>query len=68
MALQVLTGPELDAINSRFEEFEARLHADGSYDQLQSMAERLTARFRPDPVRMAAAVDALRPLAVLGLP
>jgi hemerythrin-like domain-containing protein len=54
MALQVLTGPELDAMNSQFEEFEARLHADGSYDRLQAMAERLTSRFRPDPARMAA--------------
>lgn len=55
MALQVLTGPELDAMNTQFEEFEAKLHADGSYDVLRGLAERLTARFRPDPARMAEA-------------
>src|SRR5262245_54472892 len=54
MALQVLTGPELDAMNGEFEAFEARLRGDGSYDRLQALAERLTARFRPDPERTAA--------------
>jgi hemerythrin-like domain-containing protein len=51
LALGMLTGPELDAMNSQFEEFEARFHADGSYERLQALAERLTDRFRPDPSR-----------------
>lgn len=55
MALNVLTGPELDAMESEFEVFEARLRADGSFDRLHDLAERLTQRFRPDPARMAAA-------------
>jgi hemerythrin-like domain-containing protein len=57
MALQVLTGPELDAMNTEFEEFEAKMRADGSYETMQALAERLTARFRPDPARMAAAAQ-----------
>ncbi|HET9317866.1 MAG TPA: hemerythrin domain-containing protein [Vicinamibacteria bacterium] len=52
MALQVLTGPELDDMNTQFEAFEAGMRADGTYDGLQSLAERLTARFRPDPARL----------------
>jgi hemerythrin-like domain-containing protein len=55
MALDVLAGPELDAINGEFESFESRMRADGSYDRLRALAERLTERFRPDPVRMASA-------------
>ena len=55
MALQALTGPELDAINGEFEAFERGLRADGTYDRLRALAERLTARSRPDPARMAAA-------------
>lgn len=54
MALDVLSGPELDAMNTQFEEFEATMRADGTYDVLQALAERLIVRFRPDPVRMAA--------------
>jgi len=54
MALQVLTGPELDMMSSQFEEFEARMRADGSYDRLRALAQRLTTRFQPDPSRMAA--------------
>jgi len=57
MALQVLTGPELDAMNTEFEAFQARMHAEGSYDRLRGLAERLTERFRPDPGRMAAAAQ-----------
>jgi hemerythrin-like domain-containing protein len=57
MALQVLTGPELDVMSIQFEEFEARMRADGSYDRLQELAERLTIRFQPDPARMAAAAE-----------
>jgi hemerythrin-like domain-containing protein len=55
MALQVLTGPELDAMDSDFEAFESRMHGDGSYDRLRALAETLTQRFRPDEARMAAA-------------
>jgi hemerythrin-like domain-containing protein len=53
LALQVLDGGELDAMNTAFEAFEARLEADGSADRLRSLLEHLTARFRPDPARMA---------------
>lgn len=55
LALQVLTAPELDAMNVQFEAFEAGLHADGSYDRLRDLAGRLTARFRPDAAPAAAA-------------
>ena len=58
MALEVLTSLELDAMNSQFEDFEKRMHMDGSHDVLQALAERLTARFRPDPARMAVASPA----------
>jgi hypothetical protein len=30
------------------------MHADGSYDKLRGLADRLTSRFQPDPGRMAA--------------
>jgi hemerythrin-like domain-containing protein len=49
MALELLNGPELDAMNTQFEEFEARMRGDGSYDRLQALAEQLTSRFRPAP-------------------
>jgi hemerythrin-like domain-containing protein len=55
MAMDVLSGPEWDAMNTAFEEFEKGMRADGTYDLLQSLAERLTTRFRPDPARMAMA-------------
>jgi hemerythrin-like domain-containing protein len=55
MALQCLSGAELDAMNTEFETFEARLFADGSHDRLRALAERLSERFRPDAGRMAAA-------------
>jgi hemerythrin-like domain-containing protein len=57
MALQVLTGPELDAMEAQFAAFETGLRADGSYDALEALAERLVARFAPDPARMAAAAQ-----------
>jgi hemerythrin-like domain-containing protein len=57
MALQVLTDTELDVMSIQFEEFEARMRADGSYDRLQELAERLTIRFQPDPARMSAAAE-----------
>jgi hemerythrin-like domain-containing protein len=57
LALRLLTGPELDAMDGQFEAFEARLRADGQLDQLSALADRLTARFRPDPARMAEAAN-----------
>ena len=44
-------------MNTQFEAFESALRADGSYDGLQALAERLTSRFRPDPARMEAAAQ-----------
>ena len=55
MAVRLLTGPEMDAMETEFEALEARMRADGSYDRLHGLADRLTAAFRPDPARMAAA-------------
>jgi hemerythrin-like domain-containing protein len=49
MAVRLLTGPEMDAMEAEFAAFDARLRADGSYDRLHSLADRLTAAFRPDP-------------------
>jgi len=57
MAVRLLTGPEMDAMATDFADVEARLRADGSYDRLQGLADRLTAVFRPDPARMAAAAQ-----------
>ena len=57
MAVRLLTGPEMDAMVTDFEAFETRMRADGSYDRLHGLADRLTAAFRPDPVRMAAAAQ-----------
>ncbi len=57
MAVRLLTGPEMDAMATDFADVEARLRADGSYDRLQRLADRLTAAFRPDPARMAAAAQ-----------
>lgn len=57
MALQFLSAPEQDAMETEFEAFEAGMHADGSYDRLRQLADRLTARFRPDPARMADAAQ-----------
>jgi hemerythrin-like domain-containing protein len=55
MALRLLTGSELDAILTEFESFDAGRRADGTYDRLEDLADRLAAAFRPDPARMAAA-------------
>jgi hemerythrin-like domain-containing protein len=54
MALRLLTGPEVDEMETDFAAFESRLRADGSYDRLLGLADRLTAAFGPDPARMAA--------------
>ena len=59
MALRLLTGPELDAMETAFEAFDARIRADGSLERLHGLADRLTAAFRPDPARMAAAAQAV---------
>ena len=55
MAERLLTGPELDALETAFEGFEKTMRADGSLDRFHSLAEALTTRFRPDPARMAEA-------------
>jgi hemerythrin-like domain-containing protein len=55
MALRILTGPELDQMETAFEEFEKGRKADGSEERLRGLAERLTAAFAPDPERMAVA-------------
>ena len=57
MAMRLLTGPEMDTMETEFEALEARMRADGSYDRLHGLADRLTAAFRPDPARMAAAAQ-----------
>ena len=57
MAIRLLDGPELDALETAFERFEAGLRADGSYDRLLALAESLRAAHRPDPARMAAAAQ-----------
>jgi hemerythrin-like domain-containing protein len=57
MALRLLTGPELDAMETAFGVFESAMRADGSYDRFYGLADRLAAAFRPDPARMAAAAQ-----------
>jgi hypothetical protein len=68
-ALQMLTGPELDAISGEFEAFERRLRADGTFDRLQSLADALVAGsaripsgWRPRPACRTAAASHPRPL------
>jgi len=55
MALRMLTGTELDQMETAFEAFEKRLDADGTEQRLRALAARLTSSFAPDPERMAAA-------------
>jgi hemerythrin-like domain-containing protein len=55
MALRLLTGSELDAIETEFVAFDAGRRADGTHDRLDALADRLVTAFRPDPGRMAAA-------------
>jgi hemerythrin-like domain-containing protein len=57
MALRLLPEPELDEIAAAYAVFDAGRKADGSYDRLEALCDRLVAAFRPDPVRMAAAAD-----------
>jgi hemerythrin-like domain-containing protein len=59
MALRVLTGPELDAIDEQFAAFAVRVEADGSLDRLRALADRLVGCFRPDPARMEEAAHLL---------
>ena len=54
IAVRLLTGPEMDAMEADFATFEARLRADGSLDRLSGLADRLTAAFRPDSARTVA--------------
>ena len=49
MAVRLLTGPEMDAMETEFEALEARMRADGSYDRLHGLADRLTAAVPPGP-------------------
>jgi hemerythrin-like domain-containing protein len=53
MAERLLTGPEMEAMETEFEAFERTMRADGGYDRLTALAETLLASFRPDPGRMA---------------
>jgi hemerythrin-like domain-containing protein len=55
MAERLVSGPELDALETDFAGFEKTMRADGSLDRLHALADALVARFRPDPVRMAEA-------------
>jgi hemerythrin-like domain-containing protein len=57
MAVRLLTAPEMDTMETEFDALEARMRADGSYDRLHALADRLTGAFRPDPARMAAAAQ-----------
>jgi hypothetical protein len=55
MAERLLSGPELDALETGFEKADAATRADGSLERLLGLADALQARFRPDPGRMAEA-------------
>lgn len=57
MALQILTGPELDQMETDFEAFARRQAEDGTEDLLRTVADRLVSTFAPDPARMAAAAE-----------
>jgi len=48
MAVRLLTDSEMDAMEAEFSAFDSRLRADGSYDRLHGLADRLSAGFRPD--------------------
>lgn len=47
MAVRLLGGPDMDAMEAEFAAFDARLQADGSHDRLRAFADRLTAAFPP---------------------
>jgi hemerythrin-like domain-containing protein len=64
MALRALSGPELDQMETAFEDFEKRLSAAGAAERLRALADRLTNAFAPDPERMVAAAS----MSACGLP
>ena len=64
MALRMLTGTELEQMETAFEAFGKRLDADGTEQRLRALADRLRSSFAPDPERMAAAAA----LPACGLP
>jgi hemerythrin-like domain-containing protein len=55
MAERLLAGPEMDALETDFDNLGKGMQADGSLDRFQGLAERLTLEFRPDPRRMTEA-------------
>jgi len=55
MAERLLTGPELDALETAFEGVEQTMRGDGSLDRFHALAEALSAGFPPDPGRIAEA-------------
>ncbi len=55
MSERLLTGPEMDAMETEFGAFEKTMRADGRYDRLIALAEKLLASFRPDAGRMTEA-------------
>jgi hemerythrin-like domain-containing protein len=55
MAERLLSGPELDALETDFDKLQKGMQADGSLDRLHALADRLVAGFQPDPARMAEA-------------
>lgn len=57
MAERLLPPEELEQMLSGFTAEDVSRRADGSYDRLQAVAERLVAAFRPDEARMAAAAQ-----------
>jgi len=59
MAVRLLEPAELERLETEFEAFDRRQRDSGEIDRLRGIAEALVARFRPDPVRMAAASDAV---------
>ena len=57
MAERLLSGPEMDRLETEFETFEKTMRADGSFDRFHALAETLVAGFPPDPGRMAEAAS-----------
>jgi len=55
MSERLLTGPELDALETDFDRIDKAMRADGSLDRFHGLADRLVTGFRPDPGRMAEA-------------
>jgi len=57
MAERLLTGPELDALETAFAGLEKTMRGDGSLDRFHALADALIGCFRPDPARMAEAAS-----------